>query len=959
MKINIFKKMKISTKMYVFIGGAVLLIFLAFGFYISAYMSKLVDSTYEESASEYLDNFKKIITLEYENNNDKMSIAMDMTWAKFRELGEVTFPGDSIRIGSREVSIWNVGGKTLQLSTEYVDDMRSRGLGFVSIFQKIDGGYLRVATNVEDKDGKRALGSILDFGSPAVEAVENGNTFLGRAKVLDQWFLTGYKPIIQNGNVIGILGIGVPEIDYDNLSEYFKTKKYFGSGYPFLVDASGNITAHPKSVGKNLSDENFFKEMKEKKNGVVEYEWEGREKTQYFRYIDEIDSYITVGWYNEDFNEIFAELQTLIFVGALIAIMIIIAVLFITVGGIVRSINRAVRAAQEIAEGKMDADLSSDRQDEAGLLLNSMQAMSGSIKALVDEFDSLTRAAVNGQLERRADEAAFKGKFREIVEGYNETLEALIVPINVTADYVDRIAKGDIPPKITDEYKGDFNEIKNNLNAAIENLNALIYEMNTMSHEHDAGEIDYRINEERFSGAYKEMASGVNEMVFGHIQVKKDAMGIFEEFGKGNFEANLATLPGKKVFINHTINAVRDNLTRFNDELVEVTDYLKSGELNRRADTSGFSGGWHNMISGVNEVIVAFTEPISEAGDVLAVMATGDLTVRMSGDYRGEFDKFKNDINSLGDSLENLINQVNDTVLTTASSANEISASAISLSSSAQEQSSQAEEVASAVEEMSRTITENAMNASKTAEVADRSGKVAHSGGEIVQQTITKMRDISDVVSASARSISRLGDSSKQIGEIISVIDDIADQTNLLALNAAIEAARAGDQGRGFAVVADEVRKLAERTTEATKQIESMIKGIQQETGEAVIAMDRGTNEVKSGIDLADKAGSSLGEILESINQVLNMINQIAAASEEQSATSEEISKNVVSISEVSHESAQRVEDVSKTSDDLAQLTEHLRDLMSRFKVNKATMTGGSLLKQGGDPDRQSRYLGS
>ncbi|GAB1371114.1 hypothetical protein MASR1M45_11760 [Candidatus Kapaibacterium sp.] len=235
---------------------------------------------------------------------------------------------------------------------------------------------------------------------------------------------------------------------------------------------------------------------------------------------------------------------------------------------------------------------------------------------------------------------------------------------------------------------------------------------------------------------------------------------------------------------------------------------------------------------------------------------------------------------------------------------------------------------------MSRTITENAMSASRTAEVATKNSTMASESGKVVEQTVQKMKDIAGVVQNSANSIEQLGESSKQIGEIISVIDDIADQTNLLALNAAIEAARAGEQGRGFAVVADEVRKLAERTTEATKQIAKMIKGIQQETEQAVVAMNKGTVEVQSGIQLADRAGESLKQILTSTHEVLDMVNQIAAASEEQSATSEQISKNVIAISKVTADSTSRIEDVAKTADELAQLTEQLRDLVMTFKVD-------------------------
>jgi len=283
--------------------------------------------------------------------------------------------------------------------------------------------------------------------------------------------------------------------------------------------------------------------------------------------------------------------------------------------------------------------------------------------------------------------------------------------------------------------------------------------------------------------------------------------------------------------------------------------------------------------------------------------------------------------------LRTLISQVGEASAAVASSSNEISASTEQMAAGAHEQTSQAAEVASAVEEMAKTIVENSRNAQVTADTSRKAKDAAVKGGEVVSQTVEGMKRISDVVRKSSETVQALGKSSDHIGEIVSVIDDIADQTNLLALNAAIEAARAGELGRGFAVVADEVRKLAERTTKATKEIASMIKSIQTETSGAVAAMVEGTKEVENGITSADKAGAALKDIVRISQDLTSMVGQIAAASEEQSGASEQISKNVEAISAVTGETASGTQQIARAAEDLNRLTDELQRLLSTFKL--------------------------
>ncbi len=313
--------------------------------------------------------------------------------------------------------------------------------------------------------------------------------------------------------------------------------------------------------------------------------------------------------------------------------------------------------------------------------------------------------------------------------------------------------------------------------------------------------------------------------------------------------------------------------------------------------------------------------------------AGGDLTTNLEVEREDEIGRLYAGFNKAVGNIRDMLGQVGIAVDSAASASGEISASAEQLATAAQEQSVQSGEAAAAVEEMVRTIVENSQNASGAADVAGEAGKVARKGGEVVLETVRKIRQIADVVKQSAETVERLGESSRRIGEIVSVINEIADQTNLLALNAAIEAARAGEQGRGFAVVADEVRKLAERTTGATREIAGMIKGIQNETHEAVRAMQKGNDEVAEGIRLADRAGEALEQVVEGAASTVDRITQIAAASEEQSATSEQIARSVEGITGATQESALGVQQIARAADGLSRLTEDLRRLMERFQT--------------------------
>ncbi len=345
---------------------------------------------------------------------------------------------------------------------------------------------------------------------------------------------------------------------------------------------------------------------------------------------------------------------------------------------------------------------------------------------------------------------------------------------------------------------------------------------------------------------------------------------------------------------------------------------------------------------------------LNQYAAVLAAFAKGDLTVDVPRpDYKRvdlastpEAKDLSSALQEMGHGsekvavlLRELRGKFDSVIQEIDHSSRDLASAASQLRASASDSRAQTDhaEVFRSVLEVVDTVTEQAHtvhgNADRANQAARQASETAQLGGEIVKGTIDGIQGIADVVRDSAGSIGKLAESAQQIGQVIEVIDDIADQTNLLALNAAIEAARAGEQGRGFAVVADEVRKLAERTGEATKQIHEMIGHIQSRTTEAVKGMKSGDEKVTDGRELADQAGTSLGEIITSSSQVVEIIKQITGVSEQQTGVTVQLREQIEQLSAGLEQSQADVRRASTAAEDLAHRAEQLQLLAKQFKT--------------------------
>lgn len=311
----------------------------------------------------------------------------------------------------------------------------------------------------------------------------------------------------------------------------------------------------------------------------------------------------------------------------------------------------------------------------------------------------------------------------------------------------------------------------------------------------------------------------------------------------------------------------------------------------------------------------------------------GDLTRRVEVEGQDELSALSTSFNAFVQKIQTLVREVQASAEMVASASTQIATASEQTSQGMHDQSMQIEQIATAMEQMSAAVNDVASRSAEASSHAAEAGEAAGEGGRVVERTVTEITEIANTVRGSAEAVRRLGDRGAEIGEIIEVINEIAAQTNLLALNAAIEAARAGEHGRGFAVVAGEVRQLADRTTEATEQIATSIRAIQDETGSAVAGMESSVTQVEEGVAAARGAGEQLALIVRDAAEVSRMIEAIATASEEQSAVSNEVAESIERISALARESTTASTESTAVCSSLQERAAGLLGLVSRFRV--------------------------
>ncbi len=534
------------------------------------------------------------------------------------------------------------------------------------------------------------------------------------------------------------------------------------------------------------------------------------------------------------------------------------------------------------------------------------------LDSLMSETKTLINAIVDGKLTARSDTAKINFEFRPIAEGINGLLEALIKPLNVAADYVDKIAKGDIPDKITDNYNGDFNKLKNNLNQCIDAVNALIKDARMLASAAVNGEFSVRADASKHQGDYAKIINGMNETTEAFVGVLNRTIEHLENISKGSIDENITReYKGEfnrlKVSFNKCFEAVR-RLVSDSNTLVEAA---LDGKLATRADISKHEGDFQKVVDGVNKTLDAVIKPVEEASGCLEQMAKGNLDVAVKGDYKGDHAKIKDALNRTIDSMNEILSQVSVAVDQVDTGSRQVSDASQSLSQSSTESASSIEEISATMQEINSQTKQNAENATQANKLSGDARNSAEEGND-------KMRDMK-------KAMAEINEASASVAKIIKAIDEIAFQTNLLALNAAVEAARAGKHGKGFTVVAEEVRNLAQRSAKAAKETAEMIEG--------------SIKKAENGAKIAEDTAKSLEIIVSGSAKVTDLIGEIAAAAREQEKAVTQVNQGLTQIDQVTQQNTATAEEAAAASEELSSQAADLKGMLAKFSLKKSAST--------------------
>ena len=652
---------------------------------------------------------------------------------------------------------------------------------------------------------------------------------------------------------------------------------------------------------------------------------------------------------------------------------IIVAGMNETLDAVINPLNVAVDALEKFGHGIAPDDVTAEYHGEFQRIKEGINNVLTTVRMRGADLEMLSTAAISGQLHVRADISKYQGYNSRMIAGVNAIVDKLIQPMTVAAEYMDRISKGDIPPRITEEYHGDFNEIKNSLNTCIDAVGAVITDINLLAQSATEGRLLTRAPAERHHGDFRKIVTGVNSTIgtlVGHLDALPQPVMIVDRELKINYMNRAGAMAGDTTPEALLGTNCYDHFktSDCHTERCACARAIKEGQI-AFSETDAHPGGHHLEIaySGIplkdqeGRVIGAFETvtdqtqakqqartadkllayQAAESGkltDCLQQLALGNTAFSPRAEQgdaetaiiRSNYETIYGEVGHLTAALENITGIAKEVAtgnlmveLKERSANDELMQALIAMvrqltsvvnevKSAADNVAAGSQEMSSGAEQLSRGASEQAAAAEEASSSMEQMTANIRQNADNAQQTNKVANQVANDAQGGGKAVAETVTAMREIAGKITIVEEIARQTNMLALNAAIEAARAGEHGKGFAVVASEVRKLAERSQAAAKEISGLS---------------------TSSVEVAERAGMMLASILPEIRKTAQLVQEINAASREQDSGAGQINKAIQQLDQVIQQNASAAEEMASTSEELSSQAEQLQATVAFFRT--------------------------
>lgn len=671
-----FKKMRLGTRLFIIIGMALVITLTAFTIFLSRDAAKMMSGLIIHDNELLLEGIYTNMAATYKNNMAQIQKNLNATELVLN--GKVAVNNGIIkRVGIKnpisgetntyETGLLTLNGRDLGTSKDLLDNISKITGGNASIFYLSNNGLIQISTNIKDEKGNVETSGYIPTSSPIFKSVSEGKEFTGMNYVFNKWILSGYRPLKDvNGKIVGAIFVGQTENMQTSLKEQLNELKVGEGSYFYIIDTLGTLIVHPKLEGQNVIESKdddgryYIKEICTLKNGRVSYNWKNpgenfaRPKTAYIKYFEPTKWVLALGVYDDDFLTPIKKQRAYIIWFGIILFGVLSLIVFIM-----------------------------------------SRLITKNIKKLENETNILITSAIEGNLSKRSTVEDLSIEFIPIVDGINKILDSVIGPLNIAANYVSQISKGNIPQKITEEYHGDFNTLKNNLNLCIDAINALIADTNMLSKAAVEGKLSTRANASLHQGDFQKIIEGINntlDAVIGPLNVSAEYL---ERIARGDMPELITTN------YNGDFGAIKNNL--------------------------------NNTITAINNII-----------DKAKQVASGNLMVSL--EMRSEKDELMEALNNMVKSNASIINEFKFAIENIVNASEQLQAVAVQISEGSTEQAASTEEVSSSMEQMVSNINQNADNARQTEKIAVQASNDIEEGSHAVTTTVDAMKQIADKI---------------------------------------------------------------------------------------------------------------------------------------------------------------------------------------------------------------------